>query len=275
MATNYYLGSGNWDATTSWSLGSVPVNAEDVLVDRGNYAIPGFDASAVDLTSLRIGAGFTGTLGSAAVPMQINAVTTHITGSQGCYLKGATGKLLQNIIIDKRYAVDTPVQIGGYVTTIDILRGNVTLAGDINTDSTSNVYIMHHGNIMNDVKVVVDAGALITNLHIHGGLTTLNSGVSNVYIYEGEIEHLTGSVGSGVNLYGGLYEWKADETITTLIAIGGKFDATGNIGGTAAPTITTLRQTVNAIVDLRNGLSNIVITNAATLHGTTGPLEDN
>ena len=272
MATNYYLGTGDWDETTSWSLGSVPVNAEDVLVDAGSYAIPGFDASAVDLTSLRIGAGFTGTLGSAASPMQINAVTTYIVGSQGCYLRGATGKLLQNVFIDKRYAVDTPVQIGGYISKVYALRGNVTMAGDTALDGLTYVHVMHHGNPVNDVRMKVEDGAVISQLWIHGGMTTCSCALVGLYLIAGEVEHTKGTI-TLVEQHGGLIRWNANETITGATLYAGKFDATDNKGGSTAPTITNLTMYVNSLCDLRNGLNNIVI-GGPTLYGSTGPLED-
>jgi len=71
MAKNYWLGTtdGDWNTATNWSLGTVPVGTNEVVVPKdATVAILGYDASAAEMASfivedgcsIQIGGGSTG-----------------------------------------------------------------------------------------------------------------------------------------------------------------------------------------------------------------------
>lgn len=75
MAKNYWLDiDGNWGNTANWSLAAVPVNGDDVYILSGAQNIAsGLAQSAVTLSSLTIGMGFTGTIGTTSAYLAIGA----------------------------------------------------------------------------------------------------------------------------------------------------------------------------------------------------------
>lgn len=148
MATNTWTGGsndGNFATAGNWSLGAAPVNTNDVIIDATSQDITAWPA-AVDLASLTITAGYTGSIQSAAgAALTINATTVKITRTVG----GA-------------------IRLAGTYTTVNVI-----------SSGTGAVYLMTSGttttlNSGPGTRTIVDSGHVVTNYENNSGVLELD-----------------------------------------------------------------------------------------------------
>lgn len=166
MATNRYLGvNGNWGDSTNWSLGTVPNDGEDVVIDQSNQTITsGLNQTGVALASLTITAPVN--IGGNGSSLIIGVTGTFkAAGGGAIYVSADTG--VQAIVktIVQQTSGQTIYLTGGSFTTVEVARG-------------ANCY--------------VQSGAVVTTLTSAGGctldynatgLTTLTQAAGNLVSY--------------------------------------------------------------------------------------------
>jgi len=135
-----------------------------------------------------------------------------------------------------------------------------------------NVYMVDCKGVT--LEVGADTGIGTTDFFVGEGRLLLNvlAGTGGITITNGLVEILgSGSVSlDSLTMYGGTVKWKltptsTNNTITEMTMYGGFFDARGATA--AAMTITNATIYKGAIIDERNGLSNITYSNPIVTHG--------
>lgn len=312
MATKYWDGSTDGDLNTAanWTPSGVPVAADDLVFDgRTTQAV---DASmdtfaTVDLGSVMIESGYTGSIGAVDDPMifQCNG-TVCVAGSGTYYLQCGAGaeadadvvKCIVNggtVYLSSQANDETNAAVW---TLVQALAGTLYIQGDsekgdhggdsgaaittlwIIPVATCTVRIgdkcINYKGTDTPMTVVMTGGTLTSSSSLgevlFGG-GTLNFGSASINMATGDDDITT------LTLVGGTFNWipqassgtvlSATPTITALNVMGGTFDATSTKDtDDTAPTITTVWQ-YGGVVDLRNVFANFLI---SSFHAEGGNL---
>lgn len=193
MATNYFLGvstgSVSWADSTQWSLGAVPVNTNDVVVNAGNADInSGLAQSAVTLASLTIGPNFTGTIGAAAAtPLAIGVSGNVIVNTPSLLVSLNFGSTTPTIdVLQTGQNSNSPptfgqenliLQGGGSGCTLAIAGANTNVGIATQTATTT---------------------AQIDTIKINGGFLNVNTGVTTTTIIQSATNGVGGNTTGGV-----------------------------------------------------------------------------
>ena len=266
MADNRWLDvDGNWTNTSNWSLGAAPVSTNNVYIYSGSQTInTNLDAAAVDLASLKIGGTFTGSIGGTGNPLKISATDVWVGGGNEVWLQGATSHQLTEVNIDKPGHIANGCVLSGYMVKVKIVRGDVQIAPNSNSDSAIAVYMLYRDHRESDAHLTVGASITnLTNIYQVGGVIKCGTAFTNLYKAGGSFTSSCGAV-TLINQHGGTFYWTSDETLTAFNLYGGKLDATGLTAFATTPTITTLNFFPGAVADFRNGLGNLI-------NGTNAP----
>jgi hypothetical protein len=257
-----------WDNTANWSLGTVPPNTDDVVIDRPVSILYGLAQSAVTLASLTITPRFdqTCTLGLPsrntlgyeewrATELAIGATVVSINSGSGL-IKINFGSVATTATV---YATGTTQDFGRSACQ---LRGT-SASNVVNVLSTSTTTIADVGLGSNSetatfATVRQDAGTL--NIGQNVTLTTLtkNGGTASVYC-----------AGTTLSNNGDSYMWKG--AWTTVTSYG------GTIFDSSADTYTTLTLNNSAVYDSDGNVASKAITNcnmndASSIVDTAGRL---
>lgn len=273
MATRYWQDvSGDWEAVANWSGATVPIAADTVVIDDGDQDIDiNLNQAALSVT-LHVGAGFKGTIGGVGNPLKIGVTEGWISNNGAFYLEGATAQALDVLHID-RSSLASKLILSSFMASVNILRGNVEIAANANSDGSIVVRSMFVNRRDVDARIEIGTGATnLTTVDMAGGAAVLRSACTTVYMTHGRLQHLLGAI-TTIHQSGGVFYYEADETITTWYGRAGKGDATRNRNAIAVPTITNLYAYPGFVVDLRNGLRNIVVTNTYK-HGSADIFQD-
>lgn len=161
MANNYYLNvSGDYTAVANWSIGAAPVAADTVQILSGDKAIEtNVPAATAGLNhaGYEIGPQFTGSLGTAALPCYVGAVTAAMRFN-GLRTTAAW------------INVDT-----GDASSMDVYAtGAGTTALNLGGAGTWTAIRVHHGNVH------IYSGPTVTALYVLGGdaVVTIDSGAT-------------------------------------------------------------------------------------------------
>lgn len=257
MATRTWLGaSADWNSTSNWSGGAVPVDGDDVVFNSGSQnATTNLDQSAVNLGSLSIFAGYTGNVGATGAGNQLKVSVSGagrkvtFQGSGKLYI-GYAGETLTQVVVDTDSTNSPSVTIVDGTTTELVLQKGIV---EVAAGTLTTLQCGYRTSPSSDATLTIGASMTFTTANVTGGTinastqpTTLNqdAGVWNV---------VAGSGSTTVNLRGGTFNWNySGQTITTLnVYNNATFDGTGI---NAASTITTLNiYSASATVDLRSG----------------------
>lgn len=240
-----------WDVAGNWSPSGVPVASDDVIIDNTDVSILyGLDQHTITLTTLFIGAGFTGTIGLASRNLlgyseyrdqycRISATSTISVGSGigsgSGRIKLDTGSVKATLNVLK---TGPPAETGleallwkgtNATSIISIIGGSVGIAvlpGEVATVPNLGV----GGGAGNQAPSVrCGPGVTLTTLTQFGGTVVLNAGLTTVNKFDGTLTVYGGGAVTTVNNDGGLFVWNSDGTITTLnVSEGGKADLTGD-----------------------------------------------
>jgi len=240
MATDIWVGTtdGDWATATNWSLGTVPVPADDVVIgSQYTTALTASDASGTNLTSLTIGKGYGDTLGSIAVglditAMQIAATTVNLACSNVTYMDVKDNGTTE-VNITKAAASPGTGLYGLHLTSTDACEEL-----NVNLDNAQSLGVAAlSGTTANFTVVNIDGEGTVT---LGSGLTCPTvkiGGTGTVYLYPAVSTALTvvGSptvylMGTGtiaaLNMHGGTVVPMSTMTITLLSVFGGTFDGT-------------------------------------------------
>ena len=265
MSTKYWLGDdsgneGDLNVAANWSPSGVPGAADDVVFDgRSTENVTNnLDAlSAVDLGSLTVWSGYTGTIGSSgSTPMIIHssAGTVYLSGTGTMRIQcggGAEETTSINLcIINSSGSVYLSSQANDVAdaasfTEVRIHKGNVFILGD-SEKSGVNGHGGDSGTVIGTLKVQPATTAtvrvgdqcinkLISNtpmdVIISGGTLNAHSDLGNIQTFGGTLNYGSTTIDMGNS-----------DDITSLIVNGGTFywkpQSSGSIS--TSPTITTL-----------------------------------
>jgi hypothetical protein len=274
MSVTYWTGGGVGDAfgtVGNWSAG-LPGSGDTAIVNDTADIITAEDYTTA-FTELRIGNGFTGTIGVFAdggeTTLTVTCTSVVIDTGANVYLD-ATADL---VTIERTPSGDDAVRLTGDVTTLRVLgaRGTVVL-GEAAALTVDDLEIMGGRNATVEVQSLTTLAAAPISmddarLEFRGMAAT----------YTGQID----CHGGRVDLYAGNYDtatfevWgnvavndyrDADSVIGTVNMYGGTWD--GSESTADLLTFTTLKLYTDATFDERNGLLNYAYTNGVHFAGT-------
>jgi len=223
MADRYWLDvNGNFQDTSNWSGGAVPVDGDNIFILEGSQDI----VTNVDLTGvsasdapakLVIGDQFVGNIGTSGSPLAFDSVTTLEINNQTpgeIYL--APGNVTTANIVRTGPGSKSAYISSGTIATLNAQNpthlsiGTVTLSGAV--------------NLMGGTTRIED-GATATSATINqsAGTSLIAPDVGTINHYGGESEFSGDSVTLGaVNVFGGTWEGTGDGLVlTTLVVRGG------------------------------------------------------
>ena len=304
MTTKYWDGSTDGDLNTAanWTPSGVPEAADDVVFDgRTTQDVDGSltTFNNVDLGSLTIENGYSGTIGGASTPMEFicSAGLAYVAGTGAYYLQcdaGADvdGAVLQCIInggttyLSSQANDNTNAAVW---TEVQVLAGTVYIQGDSDSGSHGG----DTGTAVTTLKVTPINSCTVTigdlcvnfkgtdapmNVIMGGGTVTCSSALGDVLQLGGTLNYGSSSTDMSttdddittLRIAGGTFNWipqntsgtvlSASPTIGTMYVIKGLFDASDTKDTASSdPTITTVWQ-YGGTVDLRNVFANFAIT---------------
>lgn len=252
-------GPNHWDDPLNWSGGAVPVDGDAVSIDHSDISILyGLDQSSVALTSLTIGAAFTGKIG---LP-EVNATNSakYVEYRQQ-YLKievpivrigdgSGTGSNLIRLDIQGNTTVDVR-QSGSSeetgLTAIQII-GSGNIAGSIvkgsvgfglyqgETAGLTTLKVGYRDTPTGDAVVMLGPGATCTTLDMAGGTVAAAHAPGTITMTDGDLTIDDGSITS-LTQQSGTIRYNGNDTIT-LAEVSGVLDFRQDV---RAKTITTLK----------------------------------
>lgn len=255
--TKIWLGNvsgyeGKWDYAANWSPSGVPAATDNVYLENSSQSVlSGLDQSAVALGSLNIAQSFIGSIGTATAYLQIGAALVNIgyhfgpgeaAGSPLLKLDLGTGAATI-IVFDSGISADStrPAIRLKYVnaaTTLEVRKGEVGVAIETNEETTgASIDLGYVDNIESDAKVYIGSGVTLAALTKKGGFCMLQSAVTTIKNYAGELI----TEGSGA--------------ITSLYAIG------GNVISNSTGTITNCYSNEKGFIDFTKSAQPRTVTN--------------
>ena len=312
MATKYWDGSTDGDLNTAanWTPSGVPGAGDDVIFDgRTTQSVSGSMSTfaTVDLGSVTIESGYTGSIGAVATPMEFEcAGTVYVAGTGTYYLQCDAGanadadvvKCIINggtVYLSSQANDETNAAVW---TEVQVLAGTVYIQGD----SEKSDHGGDSGCVITTLKVTPVGTCTVRigdkcvnfkgtdvpmNIIMGGGTLASSSKLGDVQLLGGTLNYGSATIDMAtadddittLTMSGGTFNWipqtttgaalSATPTITALNVIGGTFDATDTKDTASSdPTITTVWQ-YGGIVDLRNVFANFAVT---TFHAEGGTL---
>ena len=267
MATRRWktTADGNWGTAGNWEEGAAPVNGDDVYFLAGSVSVTaGLDQNTVALTSLRIGPGYTGSIGTSSADMRVDATTFDFAGGgTSYYFAGAYA----NVIVK-----------GG--TGTNMLHFGKTTAADVDIDSLKIVGPEVRGTVTVNNSTVLDAvvmqscpsaaltiGSSVTSfdsIDMDNGVVSCASACAAFNVDGGALTHTTGAVTTITMEGNGTIFYNSSGTITTANVYGGTLSFINN--ATSAVIITAGSVYPGGIIDLRSALRNVTTTNGITCY---------
>ena len=231
----------DWGTSGNWSTGSVPVNSDNVFLERSTIDVAGsLDQSSVALTLLHIRSTMLGKVGTIDSPLQIGTSRLVIGDQQERLLGGGSTRI--NVDLGSATACNavifstavrssdtglTPVRLlaNNSSTNVRVDRGQVSIAPL--SDDTSTVGVIQLGlqsSKLEDVWCYVGRGVTWTTLNATGGRCLVHSAGTTINIYGGEVTSEGTHAITTVNIYGGSFVHKSSGTVTTVNMYGGMLD---------------------------------------------------
>ncbi len=266
-------GSANWNAATSWDLGSVPTGVDSaVIAQAGTNTITISQAETIanltlngtsDTVAIPAGGGFL-----QAGTITINAGTLADTG--GFAASQITDDGVLDIITDATQTLDiTPLSLGGtlLVSSAFGLPGTLTLGpGEIVTQDGANALIASSGN---DKNAVVNLGTIDANPS--GGSMTI---APQNFVNQGTIDATGETLTIGYDNGGVLGSWSNNggtiANAASLVMDGSL--TTGNIGlitGAVGITEAGLLDNTGATLNVGTELGTPTLTSGGVVSGGT------
>lgn len=212
----------NWKdlATGTAATGTTPVTGDSCYIDNGSWTInAGLSKAAIDLVSLFVGGGFTGTLGTTG-----NALTIGVTG-QFTYMGRAS---VCNVAAGTNGIAAANVGGSSSVT----LSGGTTTA--LNVQPSGNVYVTAAGvvtNLVNVGGVTADTGTGFTTVANDGGTLVSARNLGTMTASGGTVQGTgTATLTAGMVLASARLNWQSIGTMAACtVGSGGAADAIGSV----------------------------------------------
>jgi hypothetical protein len=231
-------GSNNWDTASNWTAATAPADTEDVYIENSSVGIYyGLSNANTELTSLNIGANYTGHIGLPVFNtagyreyrdtfLRVDSTTVNIgygegQGSQRLKLDlGTSDAFTVNVLRTANPIEDGVPSLllkGGLAgCTLNVRQGSVGVAffpGE--TAVIPTIRIGSQENPASDVDLILGTGCTLTTITQSGGTLTVNSNVTTLTVYSGEVNVLAGAI-TTLTLETGRAYITSTGTITTL-----------------------------------------------------------
>lgn len=235
-------GPSHWDEPKNWTLGAIPVNGDDVVIQNTNVSILyGTDQSAVNLASLTIDASYSGNIGLARFNsagyyeyrntyLKIETPILNIgdgTGAGSSLIKinlmagasaGATAVRVQQTGSQSDSSIPALLLLGTHASnTIAIQKGTLgscLYAGETSTWST--VTVGYDQTQQTDANLNLDAGCTLGTINQGGGTVQAQSNLTTLTCRSGTFTMRgTATLGTATVENGTLY-YQSSGTITNL-----------------------------------------------------------
>lgn len=287
--TTASAGPNDWSTALNWSGGAVPVDSDDVYIDNVSTDILyGLGQSAVTLTSLNIGANFTGKIGNPLVNasnyyeyrktrLEIGATTLNVgkgAGSGSGRIRLSLGAVTTAInvymtgsAIDEYGALDVQGN-GGNTYICNLFKGSVGFATE---PSQVAVLVINQGfqdNPSGDVSLYLGSGCTLTTMAQTGGTVKMFCGATTYGMTGGSVTVVGTGAFTTLTIDSGTFNCQSSGTITTLkVGGGGVYDRSED---QRAKTITN--STLEANSTFRDPNKTITFTNAMKINRCGGEL---
>ena len=269
MATVLWTGTtnGDWNTTTNWSSGSVPVAGDDVIFNTSSQDVTiSSSIASITYASLKILDGFTGKLGVSGTKLNVNATSLLIASDQAqIHLDGDYTTAVISDIFPASLA--TPGITFGTSSTATTMRITGGLAPvEIACSSVTNVQVLTAPQAT--ISVLSTAGT-ITNILMDSGTVRTANTFTTADVSGGNLV-LTGAAGATtVNLTGaGILEHNGTGTVTTLNVFDKSCLATTVNNSTGTGAVFTTTNLFDGDIDERNGAANTTFTNGININGS-------
>jgi len=210
-----------------------------------------------------VGSQYTGSIGTAASPLQIGATVFDFAGMGSVnHFSGA----LDTVTVQNTGTSATALWLSeSTIDTLRILGGNGTITIDDGSTLTSKVEQIGATACTTDIASDTTFGGSC-ELVIDDGVLELNKACPTITTFGGSLKVTVDGTVTTLNMYDGLVRWTPTEdcTITTLTVYGGKFDSSESTAPSFTVTNTTL---FDGIIDERSGLLNATWTNSVVMEG--------
>jgi hypothetical protein len=229
-STIYVRTSGSVDPDTLAldyvQLYQIPVATDHVRIPAGTVAITGVDQSSVAIGDFVVEDGYTGTIGSATLPLSIDPDLFDYSGGGAAYIN-SIGAIAHDV---RKTVATAPGTMGLYLTltagtTLTVSGGTVGLA-------------MLHGQTSSCTTVRVTSSSAIL---------WLGKGVTNTTSYMAKGKLYQNCAGTNANIWGGTFTSDEIGAITNVNAYG---TAKLILNSTGTVAVLTMDATFTGIVDL-------------------------
>jgi len=229
-------GPNYWDNADNWSPNGVPVNSDDVILENSRVSILyGLAQSAVTLATLRQYQSFEGSVGLPvfndlgyfeyrATELAIGATLMELGLGDG----NGSGRIKVN-----NGSVQTTMNLRGSGSgletgvpavlwrgthannAINATKGQLGIAILQGQSATcENLRIAYQTNVLGDVDVRCGVGVTLTNVEQSGGYLLTNSNITVHNLYDGELVHQNGTMGT-LQIERGACRYRSAGTLTT------------------------------------------------------------
>jgi hypothetical protein len=251
-STTANSGPNDWNTAANWAESSVPVADDKVYFLEGTYSVYyGLDQSALasgGLYSLRIGAGYRGSIGdpvnSYYLKVDVSNVTSSATpqcviGGQGSY---SISGLLDNCFVtgcaDSAEGVRLQGTCPNLVITGPNVKGTITLAPSFTATAIiiadAKESVLYIPETATWTSVVQNSGVVEVRADGEAGSSIVVSDNAELMLRFGTAAAKTVVT---IDQYGGKITWNARGDISTISQYGGTFLS---LAGAATPVVTTL-----------------------------------
>lgn len=265
MTTRTWSGAGDGVTFTSgsnWS-GGTPANDDTLIVNSTSAAIAGAATGLTGIT-LKIGSGFTGTIGSSTTHLDLDGPEcVFASGGLAAYLSGTwtnfriTGGTTSPTFLDLKGSADT--------TITNLFSSRLSGTATVNSSAVlTNVFATGLRSGLLDIKSGVSGLATVT---VGNATVSLASSVSStVEVFDGELTTTGTAAIASLEIDGdGLVRHQSSGTITLLDIFDGKFDASDN--ESTSFTITNANVHVGGLLGLDTALNNAILSNPVSMLG--------
>lgn len=229
-------GPHHWDDEDNWSLGTIPVNTDDVVITNSSIDILyGISQASVTLNSLTITSTYTGNIGNLDInptgnyyeyrPKYLAIGTTTCTIGEGS--GSGSGRIKLNF-----GTVATALKVYGMAAspltgipallvngsnasnTVELFQGSHGFA--IDPGSTANFPVINLGYINSsttDVNVRFGSGCSLTTINQEGGIAEINSSFTTLNMRDGTTTVKGAAAGPTINFFGGTIYWMSTGAI--------------------------------------------------------------
>lgn len=263
MAIRQWTGAGDGTTFTSgsnWS-GGTPTNGDTLIVNKTSAAIAGAATGLSNIT-LKIGTGFTGTIGSSTTYLDLDGPDCFFaSGGTAAYLTGTwtnfriTGGSPSKTLLNLKGSADTVIT--------NLFATQLIGTAVVNSSATTtNVFATGARSGILDIK----SGVTMTDLQVGNATVTNASNATTMSVFQGDVTLSGTAAVTTLEIDGsGTVRHNSSGTIGTLTVFDGRIDATEN--ESTSFTITNSSVHVSGLMDFSTALNNAIFTNPVSMLG--------